>query len=205
MIRRIIGEDVDLVTAKASDLGNVKADPGQVEQIIMNLVVNARDAMPQGGTLTIETANAELSKDFVQVHTGASPGPFVMLAISDTGVGMDDETRARIFEPFFTTKEVGKGTGLGLSMVYGIVKQSDGYIDVESEPGRGTMFRIYLPQVEEKPGVSRAAPHGGAPAYEGRETILLAEDDPTVREFSRAFCAISGTPSSTRETGRKPS
>jgi CheY-like chemotaxis protein len=184
MIRRIIGEDVDLVTIKAKDLGNVKADPGQVEQVIMNLVVNARDAMPRGGTLTIETANTELSKDFVQVHTGASPGPFVMLAISDTGVGMDAEMRSHVFEPFFTTKEVGKGTGLGLSMVYGIVKQSDGYIDVESEPGRGTMFRIYLPRVEEEAEVSPAAPHGGAGAYEGRETILLAEDDPTVREFS---------------------
>lgn len=185
MIRRIVGEDVDLVTILAPDLGSVKADPGQVEQIIMNLVVNARDAMPQGGTLTIETANTELSKDFVQVHTGASPGPCVMLAISDTGVGMDAETRSHVFEPFFTTKEVGKGTGLGLSMVYGIVKQSDGYIDVESEPGRGTMFRIYLPRVEEEAEVSPAAPAvTGAAGYEGRETILLAEDDPTVREFS---------------------
>lgn len=185
MIRRIVGEDVDLVTILAPDLGSVKADPGQVEQIIMNLVVNARDAMPQGGTLTIETANTELSKDFVQVHTGASPGPCVMLAISDTGVGMDAEMRSRVFEPFFTTKEVGKGTGLGLSMVYGIVKQSDGYIDVESEPGRGTIFRIYLPRVEEEAEVSPAAPAvTGAAGYEGRETILLAEDDPTVREFS---------------------
>jgi PAS domain S-box-containing protein len=191
MLRRLIGEDIELATLLGAELGRVKADPGQIEQVILNLAVNARDAMPQGGKLVLETANVELTQTFARQHPGVTPGPHVMLAMSDTGVGMDAETQARIFEPFFTTKEKGKGTGLGLATVYGIVKQSGGYIWVYSEPGQGATFEIYLPQVEE--GVEAVGPDKAlaAPAP-GSETILLVEDEAPVRKLARGFLESSG-------------
>lgn len=190
MLRRLIGEDIDLVTHLTPGLDPVKVDPGQIEQIIMNLAVNARDAMPQGGKLTIETGNVELDQSYAREHVGARPGPFVLLAITDTGVGMDAETQARLFEPFFTTKELGKGTGLGLSTVYGIVKQSGGNIWVYSEPGRGTSFKVYLPRcaesVPEKSRVVKAAP------ARDTETVLVVEDEPGVRRFISEVLKESG-------------
>jgi signal transduction histidine kinase/ActR/RegA family two-component response regulator len=182
MLRRLIGEDIQLVMRLADDLGNVRVDPGQLEQVIVNLAVNARDAMPTGGQLTFETTNVELAKTPTELES--RPGPYVMLAASDTGCGMDAETRAHIFEPFFTTKDQGKGTGLGLATVYGIIDQSGGLITVDSEPGRGARFEIYLPQVED---AGRAAPALYDPAAVdhapegGTETILLVEDDEPLR------------------------
>ncbi len=191
MLRRLIGEDIQLVIALEPALGRVKADPGQVEQVIMNLAVNARDAMPEGGRLTIETRNVYLDEDYARQHLDVQPGPYVMLAISDTGVGMDEETQSHLFEPFFTTKDVGKGTGLGLATVYGIVKQSGGHIEVESEVGTGTTFKIYLPQIEEEGDSARQTWRPDSP-LSGRETILLVEDEEVVRDLARRVLAQSG-------------
>jgi len=184
LLKRLIGEDVQLATSLAPDLGRVKVDPGQVEQIIMNLAVNARDAMPRGGRMTIETANVDMDEIYVRSHAPARPGRYVMLALSDTGIGMDEQTKARIFEPFFTTKDPGKGTGLGLATVYGIVKQSGGFIWVYSEPGHGTSFKLYLPRVDE-PAEPVAAPIPMTGPGRGTETVLLVEDAASVRMVTR--------------------
>ena len=191
MLRRMIGEDVELRVNLETDLGNIKADPVQLEQVLMNLVVNARDAMPKGGKLSIETANVYLDESYSQDHVSVVPGYYVMLAISDTGCGMDEETRQRIFEPFFTTKEQGKGTGLGLSMVYGIVKQSGGNIWVYSEEGHGTTFKIYFPRVTAEAEEYRRAAHV-LEVEGGSETILLVEDAELVRTLARQVLEGAG-------------
>lgn len=191
MLRRLIGEDIALNAVLDPHLERVKADPGQIEQVIMNLAVNARDAMPQGGSLTVETANMILDETYVKRHLGLLPGQYVMLAVTDTGVGMDPETASHVFEPFFTTKEQGKGTGLGLSTVYGIVKQSDGYVYLDTIPGRGTTFRVFLPQVDEIPLPAEATPVR-LERLKGTETILLVEDEAGVRELARAFLLRRG-------------
>ena len=191
MLRRLIGEDIDLRTVCAPDLGSTRADPGQIGQVVMNLAVNARDAMPHGGKLTIETRNVQLTEEYARHHVAVIPGWYVLLAVSDTGSGMDEQTRGRVFEPFFTTKETGQGTGLGLSTVYGIVKQSGGNIWVYTEPGMGTTFKVYLPRVDQ-----------GAEEYKqslefeevlmGSETILLAEDEEMVRNLAREILGTYG-------------
>jgi len=192
MLTRMIGEDIDLVMVPGPGLGAVRADPGQIDQVIMNLAVNARDAMPQGGKLTIETANVTLDENFTRTHAPLPAGDYVMLAISDTGVGMDNETQSRIFEPFFTTKG-SKGTGLGLSTVYGIVKQSGGFIFVDSQPQRGTAFRAYFPRVEGREDAAAAQDSLGLPRAEhGQETILLVEDETNLRRLARQYLETQG-------------
>src|SRR5213593_3711838 len=191
MLHRLIGENIELAIVLKPGLGQVKADPGQLEQVIMNLTINARDAMPHGGKLLFETDNATLDEVYARQHIPTQPGSYVRLAVSDTGCGMDEATQSRIFEPFFTTKEQGKGTGLGLSMAYGIVKQSGGYIWVYSEPGEGTTFKIYLPQVEETGEVAAWAPVEAPPRGAG-ETILVVEDEELVRGFACRFLRSEG-------------
>ena len=191
MLRRLIGEDVELVIDLATALRRVKADPGQIEQVLMNLAVNARDAMPKGGKLLISTANAELDEGYAWTHVDVQPGAYVRLSVSDRGVGMSAEVRARVFEPFFTTKDVGKGTGLGLSTVYGIIKQSEGHIEVESFPGEGTTFHVFLPQViEPARPTMHAVPR--LRVQSGSETILLVEDDDVVRALARTVLERHG-------------
>jgi signal transduction histidine kinase/ActR/RegA family two-component response regulator len=191
MVRRLISENVEIVTRPATKLGTVKADPGQIEQVLLNLVINARDAMPHGGTLTVETANVELDQAYADKHAGMRPGPYVALAVSDTGIGMDAETQAHIFEPFFTTKEMGKGSGLGLATVYGVVQQSGGHLSVYSEPGRGSTFKVYLPRAGDVTEPLPASPVQ-QPAMRGKETILVAEDDPQVRDLAVAILKACG-------------
>jgi PAS domain S-box-containing protein len=191
MLSRLIGEDIDLIAKFAPDQALVRADAGQIEQVIMNLVVNARDAMPHGGKLTIETAKVELDDDYSRRHVGAEPGSYVLLAVSDTGVGMDQEAQSHLFEPFFTTKELGKGTGLGLSTVYGIVKQSGGDIWVYSEPEHGTTFKIYLPSVHDAVEVDLVSSRA-IESFEGMETILLVEDETLVRGLARRVLERKG-------------
>lgn len=191
MLSRLIGEDIEMELVLDPGLGKVKADPVQIEQVIMNLAVNARDAMPHGGKLTLETKNVYLDEDYARRHLGVRPGHYVLMAMSDTGVGMDQETLSHIFEPFFTTKEKGKGTGLGLSTVYGIVKQSGGNIWVYSEPGKGTTFKIYLPRVEQEADPIEIKPRPDE-VPTGSETILLVEDDAAVRHLAREILQMSG-------------
>ncbi len=193
LLRRLIGEDLELKVVRAPELGLVKADPGQVEQVVMNLVVNARDAMTTGGRLTIETANADLAEDETGQHGIVVAGHYVMLSVSDTGAGMDQETVARAFEPFFTTKEPGQGTGLGLAMVYGIIKQSGGDIRVFTEPGQGTTFKIYFPRLESGEETAReSAPFSLRPGGTGTETILVLEDEMALRALVRQVLVRRG-------------
>jgi PAS domain S-box-containing protein len=191
MLRRVIGEDIDLKTALRPGLGRIKADPGQIEQVLMNLAVNARDAMPQGGKLTIETRDADLDEEYARLHAGVRHGPYVLLAVSDSGHGMTPEVQARIFEPFFTTKEMGKGTGLGLATVFGVVQQAGGHVAVYSEPGVGATFKVYLPRVEESvsPTKSRSSV---LPAPKGTETVLVVEDEDAVRALVRIILREAG-------------
>jgi len=191
LLPRLIGEDIELVIRTSEDLGAIRADASQMEQVIMNLAVNARDAMPEGGRLIIETSNVDLDGTYNAKHSIVREGQYVLLAVSDTGTGMDAETQSHIFEPFFTTKPQGKGTGLGLATVYGVVKQSGGFVWVYSELGRGTTFKIYLPRVDQP--VDRLIPSAStSEAPRGTETILLTEDEQDVREVAREFLESGG-------------
>ncbi|HEU4390122.1 MAG TPA: ATP-binding protein, partial [Blastocatellia bacterium] len=201
MIGRLIGADIELTTHLDPELGHVRVDPGQIEQVIMNLVVNARDAMPGGGKLILETRNVDVDPAFARQHLSAGPGSYIILSVSDTGVGMNTETQSHIFEPFYTTKEKGKGTGLGLSTAYGIIKQSGGDISVYSEPGRGTTFNLYLPRVDEVTDAPRRTTPAASPR--GVETVLLAEDEPAVRDFVAVALRTQGYTVIEAENGQK--
>jgi two-component system cell cycle sensor histidine kinase/response regulator CckA len=191
MLPRLIGEDIELVFVPGKKLGKVKADPVQIEQVLMNLVANVRDAMPKGGKLVIETASIRLDEPYVQEHSIVPPGEYVLLTVTDSGTGIAPEHLLHIFEPFYTTKEEGKGTGLGLATVYGIVKQNCGFIWVYSEPGMGTTFKVYLPRVRQaKLAPPPAHPFEGNPR--GCETLLLAEDEEAVRQSAREFLSLQG-------------
>ncbi len=191
MLRRLIGENIELTCIKGEEIGRVKADPGQIEQVIMNLAVNARDAMPRGGKLLIRTTNFDVDTAYARRHPGMRPGAYVVLEVSDNGIGMDADTQLHIFEPFFTTKEKGRGTGLGLATTYGIVKQSNGYVAVESAPDQGSLFRIFLPRVEDAVELARA-PQTRGELPRGVETILLVEDENPLRLLTRDFLEQSG-------------
>lgn len=191
MLRRLIGEDIEIITALKSGIGKIKADPGQMEQVVMNLVVNARDAMHNGGKIVIETTDVDLDEASARARMGVKAGPYVVLAISDTGCGIDAEKQKHIFEPFFTTKELGKGTGLGLSTVYGIVKQSEGSIWVISEVDKGTTFNIYLPRIKAEMQLPRGN-HNQAPQKKGSETLLVVEDEPMVRDLTLRLLQEAG-------------
>src|SRR5229473_1097702 len=191
LLRRLMNENIEMKTFVSKDLGPIKADPSQVEQVIMNLVVNARDALPDGGRILIETSNVDLDSAYTRDHAVVVPGPYVLLTVSDTGMGMSADTVAHIFEPFYTTKESGRGTGLGLSTVYGIVKQSGGYIWVYSEIGKGTTFKVYLPRVEQAPEALPVAKTTSG-QEKGTETVLLVEDQPQVRELVRMALSEKG-------------
>jgi len=191
MLRRLIGEHIDITSKLASDLGQVKADQGQIEQVVMNLVVNARDAMPDGGKLIIETRNIDLDEEYALHHPPTVPGKYVELVMTDTGVGMDARTLSHIFEPFFTTKALGKGTRLGLATVYGVVKQSGGYVWVYSEPGLGSTFKVYLPRVAEAVRQSGQGDVTTA-SMRGSETILLVEDEESLRTLTRTMLEQTG-------------
>ena len=191
MLRPFIEEDIELVILPTTDLEPVKVDPGQMEQVLINLTVNARDAMPAGGKLIVETANVTLDAEYVRQHSEASPGRHVMLAVSDTGMGMSEEVQEHIFEPFFTTKEVGKGTGLGLATCYGVVQQNGGHIEVCSEPGQGTSFKVYLP-VTEEPYEAQPEIVDSSISLQGKETVLLAEDEPLVRTMVATVLRVQG-------------
>ncbi|HSN91137.1 MAG TPA: PAS domain S-box protein [Anaeromyxobacteraceae bacterium] len=190
LLRRVLGEDVDLAVAPAPGLWRVKADPAQIQQVVLNLAVNARDAMPRGGKLTLETANVELDERYAGTHPGVRPGPHVLLALSDTGVGLSPEARAHLFEPFFTTKPTGHGTGLGLATVYGIVRQAGGHVWVYSEQGHGTSVKVYLPRCEE--AAPAPAPRPAPRDHRGSETVLVAEDAPAVRELAARALSEAG-------------
>ena len=190
MLRRLIGEDVDLQLALRPDVGKVSADPGQIEQVLMNLVVNARDAMPKGGTLTIETANVDLDETYAGRHIACKPGPYVQIAVSDNGCGMDEATQARLFEPFFTTKPPGRGTGLGLSTVFGIVKQSGGNVNIYSVPNHGTSVKIYFPRIAQSS--AREAGSSRRRVSTGSETVLLVEDEELVRTLVKETLVRAG-------------
>jgi two-component system, cell cycle sensor histidine kinase and response regulator CckA len=202
MLRPMIGEDIELILSLKAANGKVKADPAQVDQVIMNLAINSRDAMPNGGRLTLETADVELDEEYASKHVTVQPGSYVMLAVSDNGAGMDTDTQTHMFEPFFTTKEKGKGTGLGLATVYGIVKQSGGYIWVYSEPGKGTTFKIYLPQ--EDIGAQQAESiRRSLPIPQGKETVLVVEDEGMLRELACEFLQGCGYKVLEAENGHK--
>jgi CheY-like chemotaxis protein len=190
LFRRLIGEDIQFATRSAPDLGTVKMDRGQLEQVLMNLVVNARDAMPEGGKITIETANVTLDAEYPRQHAGVTPGEYVMLAVSDSGVGMSEEVKTRLFEPFFTTKESGKGTGLGLATCFGIAQQAGGHIGVYSEEGVGTTMKVYLPRRGE--AADAVSHHRTVAQAHGAETILLVEDEPAVRRVTSKMLEAQG-------------